>query len=334
MKYLAIALALAALTGAQTPGISIRPGTTGPVSSIKAGSRMGAPILGYLAGPGALELHVILGTAKGAQLGGALPVPAGAKRLFVPPREHYLFVESKGSEPLGLWMPTKPDSEILRVSGAMAHPDSVVFSARGDAAVLYGKSSDSLQIVSGLPAEPVLTVRPGIAQFGEPANFAVSDDGVVVVVVTSADGTAIASAQASSWQRLPAAYGASALGFVPRTHNLIVSDSAQQTITLVSNVAENTQATQMLAHGVAADKLAFTKEGFLLLAASSAQNKLWTIDLKTMLPGPVSSASSIETLLPLRDGHTFLYSLSAFSLINLPVDSDSAAAAGDAHVTR
>jgi hypothetical protein len=333
MKYLAIALALAALTGAQTPGISIRPDTTGPVSAIKAGSRMGAPILGYLAGPGALDLHVILGTAKGAQLGGALPVPAVAKRFFVPPREHYLFVESNGSEPLGLWMPTKPDSEMVRVNGAMAHPDSVTFSARGDAAALYGKSIDSMQIVSGLPAEPVLTLRAGIAQFGEPATFAVSDDGAVVVVTLS-DGTAIAGSQASSWQRLPAAYGASALGFVPRTHNLIVSDSAQQTITLVSNVAENTQATQMLAHGVAADRLAFTKEGFLLLAASSAQRKLWTIDLKTMLPGPVSSASSIETLLPLRDGHTFLYSLSGFSLINLPVESDSAAAAGDAHVTR
>ena len=333
MKYFSIALAWAALTGAQTPAISIRPDTSGPVSAIKTGSRMGAPILGYLAGPGALELHVILATAKGAQLGGALAVPAGAKRLFVPPREHYLFVESKGSEPLGLWMPTKPDSELVRVSGAMAHPDSVAFSARGDAAVLYGKSGDSMQIVSGLPAEPVLTVRAGIAKFGEPANFAVSDDGAVVVV-TFADGTAMAGSQASSWQRLPAAYGASALAFVPRTHNLIVSDSAQQTITLVSNVAQNTQATQMLAHGVAADRLAFTKEGFLLLAASSAQSKLWTIDLKTMLPGPVSSAPSIETLLPLRDGHTFLYSLSGFSLINLPVDSDSAAAAGDAHVTR
>ncbi len=334
MKYFAFALAFAALTGAQTPGISIRPNTKGPVldgPALEPVSRMGAPILGYMTGPGALDLHMIVSTAKGAQPGGALAVPDGAARLYLPPREHYLLVEGKGNDPLALWVPTKADSATAAIRGAIAHPESIVFSARGDAAVFYAKSGDRVQIVSGLPAEPVMTAQTGLAAFGEPVNFAVSDDGAVVVALL-ADGTAASLVSGSAWQRLPAAYGARALGFVARTHNLVVSDTAQQTVTLVSNVAENTQTARILAQGVVADRLAFTKEGFVLLAASSSQGKLWTVDLKTMAAGPVSSFSSIDTLTPLRDGHTFSLSSSTFSLINVPLDSESASGTSTAAV--
>ena len=72
MKYLVIALASAALTGAQTPAISIRPN---PAGSALVGTRTGVPILGYIAGPGSLELRPIVGTIKGAQLGPAVAVP-------------------------------------------------------------------------------------------------------------------------------------------------------------------------------------------------------------------------------------------------------------------
>jgi hypothetical protein len=324
MKYLAIALATAALTGAQTPAISIRPNPVGLGGPALSGSRTGVPILGYLVGPGSLDLRAITGTGKAAQLGPSLILPTGVKHLFVPPREHFVLLESAASEPLALWLPASGVAASAPLPTAMPHPEIVAFSARGEAVALYAKSTDRLQVVSGLPGEAAVSSQPAIGKFGEPASFAVSDDGVVVVALL-ADGTAIASLRSGGWQRLPAAYGAGVMLFVPNSHSLVVSDAAQQTLTLLAGIGGEPQGARILAQGVVADRLAFTKEGDVLLAASSSQSKLWTVDLKTMVPRSVSS-SRIDTLLPLRDGHTFLLSAPGVSLLNVPADSDSGAA--------
>jgi hypothetical protein len=81
----------------------------------------------------------------------------------------------------------------------------------------------------------------------------------------------------------------------------------------------------MLAHNIAADRLAVTKEGTVLLAASTANNKAWTLDLKTLTPKSVP-ASAIDTLISLRDGHTFLLSAPGLALLNISSESDSVAA--------
>jgi hypothetical protein len=327
MKYFAIALASAALMGAQTPGVSIRPTMGGPGFGLAtgsapavAGSRLGAPVLGFIAGPGPLDVRLILGTAQAAQIGGTVVAPTGTKHIFVPPREHYLLLESTAGEPLAVWSPMRASAESNPVPGASAHPSQVVFSARGDAAAVYTTNNDHLQVINGLPAEPKLSIVPAIGTRGEPFSFAVSDDGQIIVA-SLADGTALVSVRGSNWQRLPAAYGARAAIFVSRTHNLVISDTAQQTLTLVTAVGESTQSARILAHDLSADRLAVNKEGTILLAASSPQKKVWTVDLTTTGPASVSSAA-IDSLLPMRDGHTFLVSSSNMELLNLAADND------------
>jgi hypothetical protein len=332
MKYLAIALVSVALTEAQTPAISIRPNPEGLGSPgvAKTLPRTSVPLLGYLVGPSPLELRAILGTSKGAQLGAAIAVPAGARHLLLPPREHYLLLEGGANEPLAVWQPAKA-SEPMALAGAMAHPDLTAFSARGEAVALYAKGTDQLQVVNGLPAEPLVSAYEGVGKLGEATAFAVADDGTMVVALL-ADGTAFASKGTQSWQRLPAAYGASVILFVPNSHNLIVSDISQQTLSLVTNVEEKAQSVRVVAQGVEADRLAFTKQGEVLLAASSTQSRLWNIKLKSLIAG-FSASVSIDALLPLRDGRTFLLSSSSLSLLNFPAEGDSAAV-GFVPVTR
>lgn len=331
MKYLALALASAAFTGAQTPATSIQAPGSAVFAAREAGSpaapgRLAAPVLGYVNNPGSLDLRMIVGTPNGAQLGAALTLPAGAKRFFLPPREHYLLLESKSlSEPLAVWQPLGASgASVPLASSVLPHPDRVAFSSRGDAAVLYSKTANCLQTLAGLPAEPVLKSQPSLGKWGEPVSFAVSDDGELVVAFF-ADGSALFSARAADWQRLPAAYGASASLFVPRTHNLVISDPMQQTISLLANVGESSQSLQILAHHTVADRLAMTKEGVILLAASMASNKAWIVDLKTLTAASVPS-SLIDNLVPLRDGHTFLLSASGPQLLNVSSESDSVAA--------
>ena len=250
-------------------------------------------------------------------LGPAVAVPIAAKRFFVPPREHYVLLESSAGESLSVWSPAK--GSVIGI-GAMTHPDLVAFSARGEAAAVYAKTADHLEVISGLPAEPKVGSLPGFGKLGEPVRFAVSDDGSAVVALM-ADGTPLSYAGSEGWQRLPNAFGARTMLFVPNTHNLVISDPAQQLLTLLLNLGSS----RILAQGIQADRLAFNKEGGVLLAASSAQGKLWTVDLKTIMPATVSF-STIDTLLPLRDGHTFLLSSPGLSLLTLPVDADGTAA--------
>jgi hypothetical protein len=323
MKYFVIALAMAALAGAQTPAVSIRPNNVSlggdSASAIAGVGRPGVPILGYVAGPGPLDLREIVGTSQAAQLGEKLAVPSDVKRLFVPPREHFLLLESAAAKPLALWLPSK-GAIAAEITGAMAHPETAVFSARGEAVVLYAKSGGRVQVMSGLPGQPVVAAEPELAQWGEAVNFAVSDDGAVVVVEL-AGGNAIFSIRGAGWRRLPGAYGALGMAFVPNTHNLVVSDSAQPGISMVE-IAQNEQPARLLLDGIQADRLAFTKEGGQLLAASSSQGKLWTVDLQTTAVGATSSGV-IGSLLPLRDGHTFLLSSApALSLLNVAVESN------------
>ncbi len=317
MKYFAIALASAALTGAQTPAVSIQPHLAGP-GLLAPASHAGVPVLGYFAGPGALDLRAIVGSGKSARLGGVVVAPAGLKRLFLPPREHYTLVESNSATPLALWLPG--DTESKSFGGGIAHPNTVVFSARGDAALVYSKESDQLEAISGLPAEPHVVSLPGLAGHGEAVAFAVSDDGAMAVAAF-ADGTAALSANGGAWRNLPAADGTQIFLFVPRTHNLIVCDALQQTLSLVANLGEPTQSARIVANNIAAGKLAFNKEGTALLAASSAENRFWTIDLKTMTVGAAVSAQ-VDAFFPLRDGHTFLLSATQLSLLSVTAESE------------
>jgi hypothetical protein len=322
MKFLATALATALLMGAQTPAASIRLNTPAPMgggfSPLAGAGRPGVPILGYVLGPGPLDLRAIVGTSKGAQLGAKLAVPAGAKRLFVPPREHYLLLEGGAEDSISVWLPTK-ETAAVPIAGGLASPDVAVFSARGEAVALYANSG-RLQVVSGLPGQPVVAQQPSTSQLGEAASFAVSDDGAVLVAALT-DGHAIFSVRGASWQQLPAAYGAIAMSFVPDTHSLVVSDGAQHSLTILE-MDRSAPSPRLLLSGVQADRLAFTKEGGQLLAASSSLGKLWTVELKTSSP-PAVSSTAIDALLPLRDGHTFLLSPPpALSLLNVAVESD------------
>ena len=141
--------------------------------------------------------------------------------------------------------------------GAMTHPDLVAFSARGEAAAVYAKTADRLEVISGLPAEPKVGSLPGFGKLGEPVRFAVSDDGSAVVALM-ADGTPLSYAGSEGWQRLPNAFGARTMLFVPNTHNLVISDPAQQLLTLLLNLGSS----RILAQGIQADRFSLQQRGW------------------------------------------------------------------------
>jgi hypothetical protein len=284
--------------------------------------------LGYVPGPGTAELHPIFGTATRPLLGAQVTVPGGAARLYLPPRQQYVLLERSATEPVSVWalhhaIASKELIEPMVVKGAMAHPDLVVFSPRGDAAVLYSQSAASFQVLTHLPAEPSLARETSMAALGTPSQLAISDDGAVIVAGL-ADHRLVFSMNGAAWQTLVIGYTPQAWTFIPKTHDLAITDTTQRTIVLLSHLSEASIAVRVLSQGVAADRLAVTKSGDRLLAANMNAGQIWTIDLKTATPTPEDGFAKLDTLSSLRDGFTFLLSSSpSLSLLKLTASPDS-----------
>jgi hypothetical protein len=332
-----VGFCLAAGVGAaQGPTISITPhGSPNPNATAKLASKQdekrvataGAAVLGYVLGPGPAEVHPIFGTAQRPLLGEQAVVPVGATRLYMPPRQQYVLVEESANEPVAVWtlhrsVASNEATEPVVLNGAMAHPDLVAFSPRGDAAVLYSEAAAALQLVTHLPAEPALGKQISMAGLGTPSELAVTDDGALVAAL--ADHRLSFSLNGAAWRPLVIGYTPEAWTFIPKTHDLAISDSAQKTLGLLSNLSEVTPAFRVLAQGLAADSLAVTKNGDELVAANLKAGELWTIDVKTATVTPRDGFGKLDTLSPLRDGFTFLLSASPnMSLLKLAVSPDT-----------
>jgi hypothetical protein len=255
-------------------------------------------------------------------------IPGGAARLYLPPRQQYVLVERSAGEPVSVWslhraIASNEAIEPIVVKGAMAHPDQVVFSPRGDAAILYSQEPASFEVLTHLPAEPSLARGISVAALGTPSQLAISDDGAVIVAGL-ADHRLVFSVNGAAWQPLVIGYTPQAWTFIPKTHDLAISDAGQKTIVLFSNLSDAPTSVRILSQGVAADRLAVTRNGDRLVAANMKAGQIWTIDLKTATLTPEDGFAKLDSLSSLRDGFTFLLSASpTISLLKLSASPDS-----------
>jgi hypothetical protein len=333
MKFFSI-LFLGAFTTltAQVPNASIEPRPEAAKSPSAEVSRhvIGAaiPILGFVAGPGPLDLRYIAGVSSAPQLGPLIAVPESAKKLYLSPRQHYALVEQSSDRPLAVWAlhrssvtggkeASAEKEAISAITGAFAHPSLVAFSPRGDSIAVYSATLEKIQILSGsareLSVERELPLAPGSVK-----ALAVSDDGSIVAAV-DADGHLQIAREAAAWQTLAAT--PIAFSFIPHTHDLLISDSAQKAL-LRWRLDEATTAPSVVAEGLQADRLAASKGGDFLIAADTARDHLWTIDLNT---GAVTGQQEkVDRVISLRDGHAFLLSHSATAALSILKFPDSA----------
>src|SRR5690242_19487647 len=86
---------------AQAPQAAVRIGAPNAGNrSGQAQDAVGAAVLGFLPGPGPLELSAILGVFGAARLGDPVAVPKTATRLYVSTGQHYALVEQSSDTPL------------------------------------------------------------------------------------------------------------------------------------------------------------------------------------------------------------------------------------------
>jgi hypothetical protein len=289
-------------------------GLIAQVPRIAAGSQVGTAILGFIGGPGPLELRTILGVFGAARIGQPIALPGTVTRLHLSARQHYALVEQNADSPLAMWrldetvlLDRQANSDgLVAIAGALPHPDLVAFSPRGDSAALYDAASGQFQIIAGMPNKTFVKKTPPLESPATITMVALSDDASVVVTKDSAGDLQI-SKDDSSWRPLYGAYSPLAWSFIPKTHDLIISDSKENAVFLIEQ-ADSRSAPIVLAENCLPNQLAATSAGETLAGLDSRRSILWTIDLKSRISSVTKSAQNLDSLITLRNGNTFLAS--------------------------
>ncbi len=160
------------------------------IASTAAWAQVAAPVLGFLPDRG--HILPVNGIPASASIAPALDF-GGVEFLHIAisPRQDFALVSAADT---GALLLAYPNGTTTPVAGLAAHPDAIVLSPLGSAAVLWFASSRLLEIVSGLPGSPAVrqvnasflsTASSGAAQGAAhgatqsdlPASLAVSDDG-------------------------------------------------------------------------------------------------------------------------------------------------------------
>jgi len=221
----------------------------------------------------------------------------------------YALVESSLDNPMAVWRmhmqaTTALAKEGVAIDGALAHPDMVIFSALGDAALLYSAALGKLQLLRSIPSKAYATDMPSIG--GSPLLLAVSEDAAVVIAVLK-DGRAVSSWNRGAWKPIDLPGTPSTLLFLPHTHDLIISDANDMTVTVLPISSDVAESPRLLLQNKRVDELAASKNGELL-AANIGTGDVSVICVKTGVSVSRDQAGPIHALLELRDGVTFLVS--------------------------
>lgn len=324
MKTLCLLLSSAALLISQQPLVVIHSlnepvQQIGPRDSLEAvktphprNDRLtvvaGLPIAGYIPGNGKTLTSVAM-AGLGPVLCGAVAPPPATARLYLSPRQMYALVESSLDSPIAVWAMhvsaiAALAKEAVAIDGALAHPDMVIFSALGHSALLYSAALGKLQLVRSIPSNAYATEMPSIG--GSPLLLAVSEDAAVVVALLT-DGRVVSSRNSGPWKPLDVAGTPSTLLFVPHTHDLIISDVTDMTVSVLPLSSEVAGPVRLLLQNKRVDKVAASKTGELL-AANMGTGELSVISVKTGVSISQDQPGPIHDLLEFRDGLTFLVS--------------------------
>jgi hypothetical protein len=153
------------------------------IASTAAWAQVGAPMLGFLPDRG--RILPVNGIPASASIGPALNFGASGVeflQIAIAPRQNFALVSAADT---GAVLIAYPSGTTQALAGAAAYPDGIWLSPLGSAAVLWFASPRLLEIVSGLPASPVvrqidasfLSGSSGKTTSDVPASLAVSDDG-------------------------------------------------------------------------------------------------------------------------------------------------------------
>jgi hypothetical protein len=134
--------------------------------------QVGSPLLGYL--PDGARFRPVNGIPAAAAIAPALDLKQDFSQIAASPAHDYVLVASAKQGALSIFTPARGLSPLI---GAGLAPHLIAMSPRGSAAVLWFSPINTAQLVTGLPAAPVIRQISASYLRGTPTSLAISDDG-------------------------------------------------------------------------------------------------------------------------------------------------------------
>jgi hypothetical protein len=248
-----------------------------------AQSNLGAPSLGYVYDSSANGFRPVAGIPGSSALGPAIRAGFPVSMAAVAPEGAFaLAISSIDGVRVVQFRNNKVHS--VPVDGALASPSRMVFSPSGSAALLYGQESAQVQIVTGLPAAPVVQELNPAGLTGAVSALAVADDGSLAAIAVN-NIVWLVTPGAAVQLSLPG----SAIAFRPGSHDLL-SVTPDGGVYLMQSAASGAGFRQAhSADGQSASPLAvqFSMDGTQAYVVNAA-GLISAIDLATGLSNAVS----------------------------------------------
>ena len=309
-----LALLVSAGCGVTGTQQQIASSTTGGTSAAAAATAPRGPQLGYLWDATQKNLYPVLGVAGAAHYGAPLLAAesnyvAGAVGGITGSAAWALLLDSTGT----LDVLTLPSTTPVVVTTRVSLDASLIFAPAGAYALIFSKATNTLLLISGLPAQPqvsALATPAGSTLTGA----AVSDRGTVLAGWTSttgvqagtlSGGSATVIANLSSW---------GGAGFVPGTpaagqEQAVIADAGTGLLTRLAGVGGTAPtATQLASAGKLQSPIAVavSRDGLWAFAADSAKQQVVRFDLSGSTPAiPIPCACQPARLLGLPGNTVF-----------------------------
>jgi hypothetical protein len=275
-----------------------------------ADGSISGPVAGYVTDSSRAQLRTIFGVPGAFTFGNPLALPEGVAQVRLAPGQDFALVERANASPALLFLKAGVVDHLAAIDGAMASADWVAFSPGAGSALLFSAASNRLQVLSGLPDAPQVSLDwDAAALSAQPLLGGVSDDGSLVLV---ASGTSVYRiARDGSSQVVFSAGGIQSLTVLRNGVDAAVADPTTGSVNLVRNAA-STPAVRVLASGLDGIGAIFpASDGLSLFVAQPGAATVSSIDLAS--GGIRSFPASVAPvgLIPLRNRDTFLISAEA-----------------------
>ena len=273
----------------------------------------GVPVLGWFTNPEKTEVRPIQGVPGASTVGDPIPLPAGMGRVYLAPLERWALVEQRQEGALGaLPLTALPAGAVTPIYGAISRPDLVSFSSNGQNAALLSRSGGILQVLSGLPGTPQVSLQSDMSQLGTVAAVVVSDDGSLAAVLTGGGGVYLVR-PGGSYTPIFQAGSPAGLTFLLNQEALAIADGAAGTITVIQEL--NSQPSSRLVipgPNLSGDGVFLqpSSDGKALILAAHGGQTAYRIDLTEQSVSSVALPTSFSMLERFR-GDMFLFSADA-----------------------
>ncbi len=297
------------VTPGATPSQSSTSGNTSATTAVNAGP-LTAPVLGFIAGDAPTQVRAIVGIPASASLTTDISLAGSVTRVSIPPRQQYVLAETEAPQAVTVvaFSGLSPGAPGV-VNGALPGADLVSFSPSGNVAVLYFSAAQRIQVISGLPVQPVLARDVVVSGSAAPfRTIAVSDDASLLVGATT-ESVVVVSASGSA-QSVYASANIGNLALIPQTSDAIVWDFAKESLIRLSGLsgAATDEVVASSLNFSAASSIQVSSDSQSVLVADPSAHAVVAFDLNTHAVTQIATAHSPNVLMSLRVANIFLLS--------------------------